>query len=712
MTGMYSFIDTNLLKTLVDEERPKCTVSCGTMPEQLYDKYHIASNGSFSRSRVLEHIISSVKRYLPDPQGLIRLEIQAVRGEILGEMIIGGNHSDEYYHVADLLLQSTDLNAKAAEDKIDWKQVVALAIDYLAIDSSSLLNPLDPRLNKRDIEHFSAVKRLALHYPQMKYQYVEGRVKLSKFDICSISREIEQYVKDLSGPTVISCIFQFLEHNHQSDSQMERFHFSQLPDMSGSATQQVPLGYIFNLAVKHIRMHPAPLDVSLWKALIELSTDLAAALDVQTYSLFEGIFFQTSTQNKKLRRTALFDGIFGMQQTRYRDALLLLRNVFNWVNNKDIEDRLGVSIGKIANIHEVMLYNVYLRAQKHDGCNLPFTRNDLHQWVYSSFPAGEISGGEVDSYLNIAAHEKPEPNSEICSVLDVDNITVHTRPLIHLCGEKYTAVHPSIGSMGLYEEVFSVVRDLYPQSYTGPHGKAFEELVRELLRSHGLKVHHGIIYGSKRKRLAEVDALVETPDGLYIFECKAKDLSPQARAGWDVGIYRDLAWTLVHGQYQAMNVELLLRQNGIVELKDESGKILSEVELKGRTVDRLSVTLHDFASFQDKVLSGAMIQSMLGARYYLSDATDVASKRGIDDLNKYLKKIEGTSQQLLKLLGNSKSLQHRIWFLCWGHLCILADDINSENDFETIFRRLRSVTTGVCNFYREYQYARRTLKMK
>ena len=157
-----------------------------------------------------------------------------------------------------------------------------------------------------------------------------------------------------------------------------------------------------------------------------------------------------------------------------------------------------------------------------------------------------------------------------------------------------------------------------------------------------------------------------------------------------------------------MRVELELRRAGAIILKDKNThRELSSIELRSRFVNRVSLTLHDFAAYHDRFFAAKLINSMLGKRYQLLSGADTATERGIADLNKFLERLENTVSELRKMLGSKLDpVMLGTWFMSISHLSLILDELADPADLDEVFHVFRFGTTGIRNFYKEFSLFR------
>lgn len=125
---------------------------------------------------------------------------------------------------------------------------------------------------------------------------------------------------------------------------------------------------------------------------------------------------------------------------------------------------------------------------------------------------------------------------------------------------------------------------------------------------------------------------------------KKKVLTRRARAGSDAQVILDLAGSLLAAQAQAGWHEVRLRRHGRLNL--ERNGATTRLELNGREVERLAVSLHDFGSFQDRVLLKQFMEASMNATFTPAEAS-LGTK--FDEINEALAEIR---EQVAALLAD------------------------------------------------------------
>ena len=136
----------------------------------------------------------------------------------------------------------------------------------------------------------------------------------------------------------------------------------------------------------------------------------------------------------------------------------------------------------------------------------------------------------------------------------------------------------------------------------------------------------------------------------------------------------------------------------MLNLTDEDNNTY-RLELAGREVERIAVSLAEFGSFQDRSVLMGFLESHLGAAYTVNVPK---YQNGIDELNALLREIEDQEKELVPERGKQFSQFANCWFLSLPQMLIVLDDAIDAQSFQQALWTTRSLSHGTLDFYREY----------
>lgn len=175
---------------------------------------------------------------------------------------------------------------------------------------------------------------------------------------------------------------------------------------------------------------------------------------------------------------------------------------------------------------------------------------------------------------------------------------------------------------------------------------------------------------------------------------KKKTLTRRAKAGSDAHLLLDFAGSLLAAQAQAGWHEVQLRRHHHLDLARDG--IAKRLELNGREVERVAVSLLDFGSFQDRFLLKQFLELTMNVSF-----TPVAASLNekFEELNELLVAIR---KQVAALYPGQKEVNQpffNCWFLSVPQLLVLLDGVTDGASFRAELWSCRHVVTGSSDFY-------------
>ncbi|MEM8721496.1 MAG: hypothetical protein AAGE84_19750 [Cyanobacteria bacterium P01_G01_bin.39] len=227
-----------------------------------------------------------------------------------------------------------------------------------------------------------------------------------------------------------------------------------------------------------------------------------------------------------------------------------------------------------------------------------------------------------------------------------------------------------------------------------------EDIIKNELIERGIKVQFGKYYDSPD----EIDIVVETSDTIIFFELKAKPLIRKSRVGKDLDLFIDLSESLLHSQYQANKHELFLRKEGYIHFKNSDYKL----HFKDKKIIKISISLLDFGSYQDRDFVFQFLRCMLAAKLQ-SDNDAINTKLG--KINNMITQFQINFAELTQLESQYESKPFfNCYYLSLPQLLIILDQISSEEDLKNEICKLRNASFSTMDFYQEYKYINTILK--
>jgi hypothetical protein len=196
--------------------------------------------------------------------------------------------------------------------------------------------------------------------------------------------------------------------------------------------------------------------------------------------------------------------------------------------------------------------------------------------------------------------------------------------------------------------------------------------------------------------------IIEAPDAVILLELKKKSLTRRSKAGSDIALLLDLAGSLLDAQAQAGWHEVRLRRDGHLDLDHEG--TTTRLNLNGRNIERLAISLLDFGSFQDRIFLQQFLEATMNAQFTPVDANFTDKFAGI---NKTLGEIR---EQIALLHPGELQIKQpffQCWFLSVPQLLILLDGVTEVSGFKAALWNCRHIATGSSDIYFDMSYMKR-----
>jgi len=455
----------------------------------------------------------------------------------------------------------------------------------------------------------------------------------------------------------------------------------------GEREPGIPFGFLFNLAVKAPDQAPtSPHPDADWREAIELARDLVAILDVEPYNQYWMIGKSPVHMGRLLEEVGLYDHLFGVRQWSIFVTPLLLQHFFGTSHDAKLTAHLGWSASDA-----VRLSGALVRAIRTDPARI--RRADL-------LSTG-LDNATLDRMLPSFVHPAGEVNRDYTSPLAARSADLMFRPLIAGEGDTFVAPAASLVGPACYEVVAAGARAaLSTAEVADLVGKGTERAVAALLRFRGLKpTFEGAKYNEgKPVDAGECDLILEDDANILLIECKGKPLTRATMAAEPGAALLDYGGGVIASQVQALQHERVLHDNGEILFDDGS-----RLQLNGRRITRLSVTLLDHGSLQDRFLFINLVEPLLRAEITF-DPKHPNRKRyrevngELDRHRREMKAAERRSDSAWEEAPGAASLS-------FGQL---ATFLVETNDLAPLVERIRKPATfGTMNPLLEYHYLKK-----
>jgi hypothetical protein len=660
----------------------------------LYEYVGLPVGPALLRNKVSEELGKKISASFMSGHKSVWRRCRRLREALIQRNVIDGGKLDPYFSVLDHLQEAMRVSTHVADEIVgDWDQAIRHAYDSVSLFDWSA-NPSREKTHARTYEVAKAAKRLQKRGFRLLR---DGLLALEPASETKLVEQLEKTVGAMGGINVARRIFKQITPLYESSQ--ERYHLVRHTSTTGGGSPTIPFGYLLLLSVKHFAGTGPIKDTDQdWAELLRLATDYAAVLDVQSYTPSIWGSMDAVALVPYLQETALYDTLFCLPQIRGSDVEKIARGILRdydfdekrgsgWCLN-DALAVIGVLLEKSLTQRGPVRFDV-----RGIAAALPTVPKNIVQNVIDEVLCHPHPGANRRFSKPTDAPQSLDPSER-----DAGN-TFPARPLLSVDRKIYWLMDRSMCAAGCLEALMAVLR-ASNKDFDGRLGTPIEAFLRDELLAHGIPSLTGmyVIDGHD----GECDIVVETDQNVIFLEIKKKPLTRRAQAGSDAHVLLDLANSLLAAQVQAGWHEARLQKEGFIELSHGGAK--SRVDLNGRRVERIAVSLMQFGGFQDRILLKQFLEGTMSASFGVNDP---AMQKAFTKFNGLLDEL----REQLKILHPGESALDQPFFHCWflsvSQLLVLLDGVQDAEAFRQALWKTRHFVTGSADFYYDNAWMRR-----
>ena len=675
---------------------PDGIVACKGDLSELYSYVGLPAGSCYTQSAVSDEFYKKIKGSFSSGHLSVWRQCRRLKEELIQNHVIDGESLEPYFTVLERLQDAVRADPPHREEiEGDWNQSIRYARDHAALQSWGD-SSMRERTHRREFVVAHATKRM-LH-DGYKLNRKKGQIFFEPESESRLVFKLERLIVSMGGLNVAQRIFSQITPLY--DETLERYHLVRRSSPIGEGSPQIPFGYLLLLAAKHpFGKKPLKNTDENWRRLLQLATDYAAVLDVQSYAPSAWASFDAKSLLPYLQELAVYDTLFCIPQIRGSDVVGLTRGLLDGL---DFDSRHGGGW----TINEVLaVIDSLLSLSKGRQGPIRFDVQTLAKNCASLLPEAIAKIlREVLSHPMSGANQNFSKFSD-APVRGVPEL-VHSghdfflRPLLTNDGKSYFLVDRAMCAQACLEALFVPLRRNIKNFDDEKIGPATERFLRAEFLKRGIPTLTGNYRSSNED--GECDLVIETSQTVIFVEIKKKALTRRAKAGSDAYVLSDLAASLLKAQVQAGWHELRLRQEGFIEVDDNGTK--TRLELKGRQTERIAVTLLDYGSFQDRIFLKQFLEGNLNAEYSVSDS---ALHKSFKELNESLAELR---QQIAVHANGEKEINQpffNCWFLSVPQLLVLLDGVQGADAFKNSLWQTRHISTSSYDLYYDLAYMRK-----
>jgi hypothetical protein len=555
------------------------------------------SDATWSRRAAIDRIRATVRTVLVRSIGLSADAPFVLRKPVCVAALLGRASAEQYAvlcEICDILRGHHDVKFIAPlEDETAWNEAISIVrrVRQFAEHDSYTLNSFSRA-------HAVAKACQRLEARGFTIQLTAHGVGTDDAVLAAVCADIEERLRHLGGRRVIDAIFKQFETEKRiyEGSLLYGRNVNQIPQ---PREPSIPWHFLYNMAWKHWDAVPTSLDpVRDFKELVELARDMAAVFDVEAYNSFEGISISPTSFHQGILDRIVYDELFAFQQWQPKIASRVLSS--------------------------------WLRHLTTAGCTLPLARFEQWDAIASSLIAKAqlcalaithpsehvgptITSSKAAALFDALALPLNHINKGYATPLNTAKRNTPYYPLYKVSADIWVLPPRGMAARALFERIYALLRNAKAPDLENRMATALERMTAEAV---GLTGHPpayaGLRYRASNQRKGtapyELDVADATGKHVFLLECKKKSLTNTARAGNTLSAAVDFAQAFLMPLVQMNRHEAQLRVGGINFL---NGSVL---QLDGRDIQRIAVTMTDHGSMQDRMFLRAILIGLWGAR--------------------------------------------------------------------------------------------------
>jgi len=614
-------------------------------------------------------------------------QIKKARDHLLFDFYFTENSLKSYLDTLEVIYVCTQLDSLIAsfDEEEKWKIAIKAAMDHSLIIEK-------PNLYETTIDHprhYNVAKSAKFFQSEgFNVNLIEGKFIVDNSGLIKVCNDIETRIKLIGGKKFIKMLLDSFYENQLFDKKLGRFLLNRKLGLDQDDPLP-PFGYLLNLAAKYT-YHKVTIDSPklidyLFSTALEKAIYLSSIYDLQPYNTDELTYRNLDIFVEFIRGIALFDSTFSIIQLKPSNVLRILKGLFDWIDANKMESSIGVNLNQIIEVVSKILG----LSNKFEP--VVFTVDDL---------SSEIDIDSIKKILEMLSIDGKIINQDYHLPTDKTNFIF--KPLIKN-GEEYLLLSYSWCSPAFYEAIMSGLRDNYP-NLESKVGLELEEYIKKELSNAGITFTSGF-YKSGRKKF-ECDLVIESEQTVVFIEIKKKAFTRTAKAGDEISLIIDLSKSLLDATLQSGQHEIFIRENEHIQFVNNT-----KIDLKGRSIIRVALTLLDFGGFQDNTVIDELFRMMLISDVYVNR----------DEYEADFKKIQEKMSKLKDQYINLKQCDdgfyerlpfHNCWFLSLPQLLMLIDDSTDNDSFVSNLKSIRGISSGSLDYYYDYTHFNKMFDIK
>jgi hypothetical protein len=687
-------------------------------PDDLLEQYKFYSipqcHSRWSGSEVKDHLTSRMKRITPGDE---RNFLGDLFKELFLRMELGGEQNSSYLAYLELIRHHINPQTLIpCSESDEWTECLLAIRDYYSIYEKASFDAKVKQINQNNspfAEHYTPLKD-AWQYAISKnfeIEFSQTQLSLTERGARKFSRHISSLMEKIGAQNYV----EYLTTHTQFNDQFGRYNITRHTKQHGIVAKKIhiPYGWLFQLAAMHVQLRPILSNKDFITELEIAATHYGILHELDSQAGIAALFGWEDLV-KKTYDFIVFDSAFLIKQLKPKYAVKIVEKLYSYYENQKLKSTFGWELADLVAVGHFLAI-CYPGPQ-------PLERKML------SDRCPHLDKAALSSLLKYLSHAKSEVNQGYMPFFDPLNeenyqkLNFYKKPLIALSHDKFLLLEASWCLDGLGHVMYQALLDAGHDKgkIHSDMGYAHEELVEDLFNSRGWQFSQG--KHSQQGSNGETDLALETKDTIFIFELKKCSLSDSSSWGNSLRMFQDLSKSLLKSQTQLLKAQQILLNNNCFQLANQPN-----IELNGREIRRVSVSLHDFGAIHSSTIIGDYLIHIAQAIFNVPDGTPTDIIKGINSQAKKLfVELEKTVELFVqppnlkpyKKLDNSGDFQtiEETWnsdkwnkikfetlFLSLPQLMTLLDLSESPDAFAELIKSTQRISDGRMDFYTNLQ---------
>lgn len=522
----------------------------------------------------------TVPTFSHDAEGLMQGEVRRLSISLRIHHLAGLG-PDESARAAELIAKIMPANGHFSSLDVKTEWIAAIGWAKLQLRASGSAG-LKPSAYVRHVQVGKACARLIDRGYKVTVNAFGAEVDQRTRE--AITASVESLIRLLGGIETAQQICRFMNDAKLVHDGMWMFG-DRVPGVTQSAEPAIPTGWLFSLAIKHFdKPAKARRPAVLWRTLLDLAADFAAALDCQRYGQFEELDIAPTEIHRTVRDTLVWREVFTLPQVpqaalphirwAMRETLTPADHLALRTDFSSLFDEVERLVQKTAPDRLTRFSTAYLKAQ------MPIL------WRYASAAAGSSNKKFSDPLL----------------LEDRD----HVNKVLFQLGEDHSIAlpRPMVVSAALEVTFRLIWTALKPARAAKIVGLVLEKAIKHACNGKAPFVAAGHSYQADGKSL-ELDVGTQDGERFVLVETKAKSLTAKARSGDQIAFFTDYA-----SSFLAM-MEQLVRHD--IHLSSGKTSLSSDpVMLPNMRTIKVAVSPLTYGPVSDKLFNSSFFRSVSG----------------------------------------------------------------------------------------------------